>query len=120
MLFHRPSRTAVLPGLALALLLGSAPGPGNTGQAAAAFEVRATLVEGSSATGVVCKNNAVADALVCMQQSIVAGQAGNSEPVVLLYGKGLPDEDNRMWGAVAASRLVHWGGRDYVEMTLTW
>ncbi len=55
-----------------------------------------------------------------MQQTIVAGQAGNSEPVVLLYGKGLQDEENRMWGAVAASRLVHWGGRDYVEMTLTW
>ncbi|MDQ6881947.1 MAG: hypothetical protein M3150_07625 [Pseudomonadota bacterium] len=78
------------------------------------------MVDGSPPTGVVCRNSAVTDAIACMQQTIVAGQAGNSEPVVLLYGKGLQDEENRMWGAVAASRLVHWGGRDYVEMTLTW
>lgn len=119
-MFHRLSRAATLPGLALALLLGSAPGCGSAGQAIASFEVTVSLVEGTSPTGVVCRNNPVTDAIACKQQTIVAGQVGNSEPVVLLYGKGLLEEENRMWGAVAAARLVHWGGRDYVEMTLTW
>lgn len=119
-MFHRPSRAALLPGLAIALLMAVASSRVICGQANTEFEVRVTLVNGSSPRGVVCRNNDAADALVCKQQSIVSGQAGTSEPVVLLYGKGLLDEETRMWGAVAASRMVHWGGRDYVEMTLTW
>lgn len=118
-MLHRAHRTPVLPGLAIAFLLGFSPCWSVAGQEASAFEVRVTLVSSSSVTGVSCSSN-VADALVCRRQPALVGQTGISEPVVLLYGKGLLDEETRMWGAVAASRRVNWGGRDYLEMTLTW
>ena len=108
----------MLSGLAIALLLGFSPCWGVAGQEASAFEVRVTLVSSSSVTGVGCSNGA--DALVCRRQTSVVGQTAISEPVVLLYGMGQLDEETRMWGAVAASRRVRWGGRDYLEMTLTW
>lgn len=78
-----------------------------------------TLVGRNSVTGVGCSSN-VADALVCRQHTAVVGIPATSEPVVLLYGKESVDEKIRVWGAVAAARRVHWGGRDYLEMTLTW
>lgn len=103
----------------MATLLSVASSCSVAGQASSAFEVMVTLTSVNSPTGVACSTS-LANALVCMQQSTVAGQAGNSEPVVLVYGKGSAEEEGRMWGAVAASRLMHWRGRDYVEMTLTW
>ena len=119
-MLRRPVKTVCLPELVIVMLIGMTPFCSAAGQASVAFEVTATLASGSSPTGVVCSSTSVPNALVCMQQSTVAGQAGTSEPVVLLYGKGSLDEESRMWGAVAASRRVHWGGRDYLEMTLTW
>ena len=120
MILHCLSKTACLPGLAIALLAGFAPFCSVAGQAASAFEVTVSLVASQSPPGVVCSSNALPNALVCMKQSTVAGQAGTGEPVVMLYGKGLLYEEGRMWGAVAVSRRVYWGGRDYLEMTLTW
>lgn len=83
------------------------------------FRVTAELLVGGSPSGVGCRNSAGVDAFECSPRPVVGG-ATSGDTRVILYGRGVIEEEPQMWGAVAASRRVTWAGRDYLELTLSW
>lgn len=103
--------------LSLAVLAAAALSPCQAGQASALFRV--TMDLRSPAPGVACKS-VTGNLLECRRLiSIAPQQVVRSAAVIYRIGI-LEKEDSGAGEAVAASRRVSWGGRDYLEMTLTW
>jgi hypothetical protein len=114
---HQLVPALLRPLLSFAILAACAMPTCQAGQASALFTV--TMELRSPAPGASCRSLS-GTLLECRRLVFIASQrVARSDPVLYRAGT-LEREAGGAGDAVAASRLVSWGGRDYLEMTLTW
>lgn len=110
-------KLSLRPLLSLAILAAAALPPCQAGQATALFRV--TMELRSPAPGFACKS-LTGNLLECRRLISIAPQRVARSAAVIYRVGALEKEESGAGEAVAASRRVSWGGRDYLEMTLTW
>ena len=123
-------------GAALALAAGAASLPTLAGETSASLRVTITVVPATPpATCRAGVDTSGAPQVDCRAPSVVGGAASSERPGSTegVLGYRLPDPRTRMAGAVVevgeesfyawgeySSRMIIAGGREYVEMTVTW
>ena len=137
-----PLRKAAVLALLLAVAAASAA---HAGQVQATFTVSATLTPGGGAGGI-CRINPITGVVQCGPIPRVGGDVGHLLPpdpaVTLAPGAGVKPQallsyrtfDGFVWlidprgpssfssllGAWSDSRIIQFGGREYLEMTVSW